>query len=140
MKRVLKHPLSWCACGCLVAAVGVAIIGGAIHPKVSVINKFEKAMNEMDVEALQECFYEADKEELAFMLGLNSMASYDSEQEVKTYYLYGDNKLEKTDEETGDKTYTNQVIEIKVSGDEIVRVVSSDVEIYEIEGKQYIEQ
>ncbi len=140
MKRVLKHPLSWCACGCLVVAAGVAIIGGAMHPKVSVINKFEKAMNKADVEALQECFYEADKEELQFMLGLNAMAGYGSEETVQTYYLYGENKLEETDEETGDKVYTNKVIGIMKSGDEIVDTEVSDVEIYEIEGKQYIEQ
>lgn len=140
MKRVLKHPLSWCAGGCLVAAIGVAIIGGAIHPKVSVINKFEKAMNEADVKALQECFYEADEEEVQFLLGMNALAGYGSEEAVKTYYFYGENKLEETDEETGEKSYSNKVIGIMKSGEEIIDTEVSDIEILEKEGKQYIEQ
>ncbi|MBE5876810.1 MAG: hypothetical protein E7290_07985 [Lachnospiraceae bacterium] len=139
MKRVLKHPLSWCACGCLVAAVGVAIIGGAMHPKVSVINKFEKAMNESDKEALAECFYDADSEELAFLIGINAMTTY-NEESVQTYYLYGENELEDTDKELGDKLYTNKVIGIMKSGGQIVDTEVSDIEIWEIEGKQYIGQ
>jgi len=67
------------------------------------------------------------------------MTTY-NEESVQTYYLYGENELEDTDKELGDKLYTNKVIGIMKSGGQIVDTEVSDIEIWEIEGKQYIGQ
>ena len=136
--KLVKQPLFFIGVGSFICAIAIAITSTMIKPHYSVVNKFEKAVNEKNTELLAECISPSTVETLDvsnFTSEIETMLLFmgiEGEVEIEILVSKGDAGEEENEE------IVPAVMAIKADG-KIVDYQAIDGVIVEIDGKQYLE-
>ena len=135
--KLLKQPFFLIGIIALIAAIGVAVVSSAFHPSSSVLDKFEKALNNRDGKLLASCMdpktaentdYSAivnEMDSLLTLMGINGEAEFE--------FLIGEAE---SVEDSEDKILPT-IIVIKVD-DKIIQYSTEEQRIIKIDGKEYL--
>lgn len=150
--KLVKSPFFLIGVGSIFCAIIIAVVGSFMNPSSSLINKYEKALNQDDDDLLEECYSEdvdSDVIDTAFAsLKLTLELLELDEDEVDYQILIGKAVEEDLEAEAVDSTEEdNDDIESLKSipavfvikeGDDVEYIYSAEYKIAIIDGKEYI--
>ena len=135
--KLLKQPYFLIGVGSLLCAIVIAVVSTLVNPTSSVLDKFEKALNERNGKLLAECMDPNTAGDVDYSAIVNEMDSL-----LSLAGIDGDAKFEiliseaEKDEET-DSKIVPAIIVIKVD-DKIIQYSTEEQRIIEVDGKEYI--
>lgn len=132
MKQVLKQPLLWISCLCILAAIVIAVVCSVSQPNVPAIANLEKGANKQSLKTMLKAFPPSVQQEIALM-GVTNIADMGlGDMGGKVNIIYS----EPIEDENGNITVP--AFAIINQGGECQSAEFSELDLVEENGKYYL--